>query len=137
MNSTLFKLLQDLASGSQKHATERCHAVHWGPPMKCLLVFPLADQSCTSCVNCCLGVKTLGMGVQTLMERAVVLGMGAQQQTASPALAELLSQYAGILASQVPLPLTTRSVSYLCCVTVSVTFTPSTLSPPAVPHRPK
>ncbi len=39
--------------------------------------------------------------VQTLVERAVVLGLGAQVDAASPALSELLSQYAGILASQV------------------------------------
>ena len=39
--------------------------------------------------------------MQTLVERAVVLGLGAQVDAASPALSELLSQYAGILASQV------------------------------------
>lgn len=39
--------------------------------------------------------------LQTLVERAVVLGLGAQTEAASPALSELLSQYAGILASQV------------------------------------
>lgn len=31
----------------------------------------------------------------------MVLGVGVQQQTATPALADLLSQYASILASQV------------------------------------
>lgn len=52
------------------------------------------------------------------MERAVVLGMGVQQQTATPALAELLSQYAGILASQVGNPLHTTAVNVWrlwCC----------------------
>ena len=44
------------------------------------------------------------LAVQSLMERSVVLGMGARQETASPALAELLSQYASILASQVASP---------------------------------
>ena len=39
--------------------------------------------------------------MQSLLERAVVLGFGAGQQTASPALCELIVQYASILAAQV------------------------------------
>lgn len=55
-------------------------------------------RSCITSEKACLnGLAAL----QGLMERAVVLGMGVQQQTATPALAELLSQYASILASQV------------------------------------
>ena len=39
--------------------------------------------------------------LQTLMERAVVLGHGANQEETSPALASLVNQYANILAAQV------------------------------------
>lgn len=39
--------------------------------------------------------------VQSLMERAVVLGFSANQQEASPALASLVNEYASLLASQV------------------------------------
>ena len=39
--------------------------------------------------------------VQNLMERAVVLGHGANQEETSPALASLVNQYASILAAQV------------------------------------
>ena len=46
----------------------------------------------------------LWLAVQSLMERSVVLGMGVHQESTSPALAELLSQYASILASQVACP---------------------------------
>ena len=38
---------------------------------------------------------------QNLMERAVVLGYGANQAVASPSLAALVNEYAAILASQV------------------------------------
>lgn len=41
------------------------------------------------------------MDVQSLMERAVVLGHGANKEEASPALAALVNQYAGLLAAQV------------------------------------
>lgn len=41
------------------------------------------------------------MTLQNLMERAVVLGHGANQEETSPALATLVSQYASILAAQV------------------------------------
>ena len=43
----------------------------------------------------------MGGCVQSLLERAVVLGFGAGQQTASPALCDLIVQYASILAAQV------------------------------------
>ena len=39
---------------------------------------------------------------QNLMERAVTLGIAAGQQVASPALSQLLAQYASLLAAQVP-----------------------------------
>ena len=39
--------------------------------------------------------------VQNLMERAVTLGIGAGQQAASPALSQLVAQYASLLAAQV------------------------------------
>lgn len=41
------------------------------------------------------------VSAQNLMERAVVLGHGANQEETSPALASLVSQYASILAAQV------------------------------------
>ena len=47
---------------------------------------------------CGEGVKA---DVQSLMERAVVLGHGANKEEASPALAALVNQYAGLLAAQV------------------------------------
>lgn len=50
-------------------------------------------------------VSFVSLTLQTLMERAVVLGLGAQLESTSPALAELLSQYASILASQVSISL--------------------------------
>jgi len=40
-------------------------------------------------------------GSQNLMERAVTLGIAAGQQTAAPALSQLLAQYASLLAAQV------------------------------------
>lgn len=39
--------------------------------------------------------------LQNLMERAVVLGHGANKEETSPALASLVNQYASILAAQV------------------------------------
>ena len=39
--------------------------------------------------------------MQNLMERAVVLGHGANKEETSPALASLVNQYASILAAQV------------------------------------
>ena len=46
------------------------------------------------------GPKNPVRGVQRLVERAVVLGLGARQAQAAPALADLVAQYAGLLASQ-------------------------------------
>ena len=51
--------------------------------------------------------------LQNLMERAVVLGHGANQEETSPALASLVNQYASILAAQVRTPLHPGSSSYL------------------------
>ena len=39
--------------------------------------------------------------VQSLMEKAVVLGHGANKEETSPALAALVNQYASLLAAQV------------------------------------
>lgn len=41
--------------------------------------------------------------MQSLLERAVVLGFGAGQASVSPALCDLIVQYAAILAAQVSL----------------------------------
>ena len=47
------------------------------------------------------GFLTASFRMQNLMERAVVLGYGANQAVASPSLAALVNEYAAILASQV------------------------------------
>lgn len=42
--------------------------------------------------------------LRALVERALVLGLGARQAQAAPALADLVAQYAGLLASQARRP---------------------------------
>lgn len=53
--------------------------------------------------------------LQNLMERAVVLGHGANQEETSPALASLVNQYASILAAQVN-PLSSTQAFILTCL---------------------
>lgn len=52
----------------------------------------------------CARAQVLCAGLQRLVERAVVLGLGARQAQAAPALADLVAQYAGLLASQARAP---------------------------------
>jgi hypothetical protein len=53
--------------------------------------------------------------MQNLMEKAVVLGLGANQQQASPALASLVNEYASLLASQVGRPPCCNTPLLLSC----------------------
>lgn len=57
-------------------------------------------QTCTASLSTLCG-EVWGVDAQSLMERAVVLGHGANTEETSPALAALVNQYASLLAAQV------------------------------------
>jgi hypothetical protein len=92
-----------LSARAAKKGT-KCPILHAKQGPNVLFCMPNRDQ--VSYSSCQRGPPVSHFGLsdapvrQDVVERAVVLGIGANQQAASPALSELLNRYAGILAAQ-------------------------------------